>query len=400
MTQEEKPGKQPKIPHYGVVGAEPLSETLIPKIKEATPQECIDDLRELAIANPERVITRNYYRINGKYAESCWNSVFGTWAEFKRQAGVTLTRQQHGLERAIAKHASVDHYRQVGEQREGYAAKYLRERPGRFKTIVVASDLHDTEVDPFFLRTFVDTIRRVQPDIVCFGGDVFDLPEFGRYGVDPREWDVVGRMRFAHEQIFAPVRKAAPNAQLDFVEGNHENRLLRHMADATPALRAVLADLHGFTIAKLFGLDRFEINYIAKADLASFTQRDHQRELQNNYKIYWDAFLVHHFPHARRMGLPGVNGHHHQHVVWSEFNPVYGAYEWHQLGAGHRRKASYCEGERWHNGFAIINVDTHTRAVNIDYVPVTSFAVAGGQFYYRQDEETVGDTRVLLSAVK
>jgi hypothetical protein len=35
-------------------------------------------------------------------------------------------------------------------------------------------------------------------------GDIFDLPEFGKYGVDPREWDVVGRIKFAHENILAP----------------------------------------------------------------------------------------------------------------------------------------------------------------------------------------------------
>lgn len=163
--------------------------------------------------------------------------------------------------------------------------------------------------------------------------------------------------------------------------------MLRMLADTTPALRAVLADLHGFTVSKLLGLDEFEINYVAKADLAAWTKQEEKKELAKNYRIYFDSVLLHHFPNARNMGLPGCNGHHHRHVVWSEFNPVYGAYEWHQLGAGHKRSASYCEGEKWHNGFAIINIDTHTRAVNIDYVPVTDFAVSGGKWYVRETSE-------------
>lgn len=385
-----------KIPHYGLIGEAPLSETLIPKVKSGTKEECVEDLRRLAVASPETVISRNYYRVHGKFAESVWSQYFGTFEEFKRQSGLKLSRQQHQHERNIAKHASVDHYRTLNEERAEYAGKYERAKDGRFKTIVVCSDLHDTEIDPFYLRVLIDTIKRVQPDITCFGGDVLDLPEFGRYTVDPRDWDAVGRIKFAHDNIFRPIRDAHPEGQMDLVEGNHEARALRLMADATPALRAVLADLHGWTIGRLFGLDEFEINYIAKSDLAAWIKRDHSKELANNYKVYYDSFLVHHFPYARQMGLPGVNGHHHSHVVWSEFSPVYGAYEWHQLGAGHRRSASYTEGEKWHLGFSIVNIDTKTRAVNFDYVPVTDFAVSGGKWYYRDANETIASTRVLL----
>lgn len=387
--------KRPKIPHYGLIGEVPLSETLIPKVKAGSKRECVEDLRSLAKRNPEISISRNFYRVHGRFAESVWNSYFGTFEEFKRQAGLKLSRQQHAHERNIAKHASVDHYRRLNEERRSYEGKYERQKGGRFKTLVVCSDLHDIEIDPFYLRVLIDTVKRVQPDGVVYGGDVLDLPEFGKYTVDPREWDVVGRIKFAHEKIFKPIREAAPDAQNDFIEGNHEARALRLMADATPALRAVLSDLHGFTIGKLFGLDQFEINYIAKADLAAWTKREQEKELAQNYKVYFDSFLVHHFPHARQMGLPGVNGHHHRHQVWSEFSPVYGAYEWHQLGAGHKRSASYCEGERWHLGFAIVNIDTQTRATNFDYIPITDFAVSGGKWYYREPHEIVHTPKVL-----
>ena len=365
----------------------PLSETLIVKLKDGTKEQCVEDLRGIALSNPEMVISRNYYRVNGRYSESVWNGYFGTFDEFKRQAGIILTRQQHQLEKHIAKHASVDHYRKLNIERQDYETKYIRENTKRFKTIVTASDLHDIEIDPFFLRVFLDTIIRVNPDIVIFDGDIFDLPEFGKYGVDPREWDVVGRIKFVHDEIFRPIREALPDVQIDFIEGNHEARLLRHLGDSTPALKAVLSELHGFTVAKLLGLDEFQINYIAKCDLAAYSKADLNKELGKNYKIYWDCFMAHHFPHAKNMGIPGVNGHHHKHEVWSLFNPVFGAYEWHQMGSGHKRDASYCAGEKWHNGFAIVNIDTLRRGVNFDYIPVTDFAVSGGKWYYRDPDE-------------
>ncbi|MDL2284422.1 hypothetical protein LJC19_04695 [Oxalobacter sp. OttesenSCG-928-P03] len=364
-----------------------LSEDTTKITDDWTAEECIAELRRVALLYPEVSISRNFFRVHGDIAESVWNKHFGTFEEYMRQAGVKLTRYQHGHERAIAKHASVDHYRALGASRKEYEGKYLRDNGSRFKTIMVCSDLHDIDIDPFFLRVWLDAVKRVQPDVISLVGDIFDLPEFGKYTVDPREWDVVGRLKFAHEQILKPMREAAPEAQIDFIEGNHEHRLIRHLADATPALRAVLSDLHGFTVSKLFGLDEFEINYIAKADLATFSKRELEGELANNYKVYYDTVLCHHFPHARNMGMPGVNGHHHQHQVWPMFNPIYGAYEWHQLGCGHKRSATFCEGERWHCGFALIHVDTVTRNTSFEYVPVTDIAILGGKWYYRFPEE-------------
>lgn len=361
---------------------------------EMTPEECIKCLREVAEANPDAVITRNYFRVHGPIAESVWNVHFGTFEEFKRQAKIKLSRGQHAMERKVAIHASRDVYRRMGDERADRADKYLRKNKNRFKTVLVGSDLHDIECDPFWLRVFIDTAKRIQPDVICLNGDVFDLPEFGRYNVDPRQWDVVGRIKYVHENILAPLREAAPEAQIDLIEGNHERRLLLHMADATPALRAVLADLHGMSVADLLALDRYEINYVAKGDLAATNKRDMQRELEKSYRNYWNCLIAHHFPHGRLMGLPGWNGHHHRHNIWEQFSPVYGTYEWHQLGAGHRRDAEYCEGERWSNGFLIANCNVDTRSTIMDYSAVTDFAVVAGDFYYRTEEEGAGNEAV------
>lgn len=385
----------PSIISRAALKSSPMSEDESRFMEDWGPDDCIEELRRVAKIDPEMVVSRNYFRNHSLISESTWNRHFGTFEEYKRQSGIKLTRQQHKIEREIGKHASVDHYRDLNIERSGWDEKYIRNNPGRFKTAIVCSDLHDKEIDPFYLRVLIDVCKRVQPDVVSFGGDIFDLPEFGRYTVDPREWDVVGRIKFVHKEIFSPIREACPDAQMDLIEGNHEARLLRHLADATPAMRAVLSDLHGFTVSKLLGLDEYEINLIAQADLSSWTKRDQDRELANNYKIYWDSFLVHHFPHGKNMGLPGFNGHHHKHQVWPLFSPIFGAYEWHQLGSGHRRRASYTEGEKWHTGFAIQNVDTKTRSTVTDYISIgEDFAVAGGKWYHRQENERYPMTRI------
>lgn len=364
-----------------------LSEQENKFIENFTAEDCIKELRRIAEANPDSVISRNFFRVHSDISESTWNRYFGTFQEFKRQANIKLSRHVHAHERKVAIHASRDHYREMSVKRQGYAGRYLRERPGKFKTILVGTDLHDIECDPFFLRIFLDTAKRVQPDAICLNGDIFDLPEFGKYDVDPREWDVAGRIRFVWDNILGPLREVCPETQIDLIEGNHEFRLMRHLADATPAMRSVLSDLHGWTVSRLLGLDQYEVNYIAKGDLAAINMSDMKAELGKNYKNYWDCFIAHHFPEARHMGMPGWNGHHHKHEIWPFFNPQFGAYEWHQLGGGHRRAASYTQGEKWANGLLLAHCNVESKSTVMDYCPMTDFAVVGGEFYYRTEDE-------------
>lgn len=361
----------------------PMSEDQSKYQEGWTAQDCINELRRVASLDEDKVISRNYFRVHAICAESNWNAHFGTFEEFKRQAGLKLSRQQHQLERHIAKHASVDHYRAMNVERTAYAERYLRPTGRRVQVILRASDLHDIECDRFFLDVLIDTARRVQPDVICLNGDLFDLPEFGRFPIDPRQWDVVGRIRFVHEQILRPLREACPNAQLDIIEGNHEYRLLRHIADATPALRAVLSDLHGMTVAQLLGLDQFEINYIAKADLAAYTLRDVKSEVGSNYKVYFDSVLAHHFPDGMRFGLPGFNGHHHSWSVSNQFSHERGAYQWVHAGCGHIKDATYTNGQKWQLEFGLCHVDTATKQVIHECFPINDIAVVGGKYYER-----------------
>lgn len=354
-----------------------------------TKEELIQKLREIYYANPDCNITRNGFRKETKISDSTWSRYFGTFLEFKRQSGLELHRTQHALERQIAKHTASDRYREFNS-RQDYDDRYIKDSNSKIKTIIGFSDLHDQEIDPFYLRVMIETCRMVQPDIINLGGDIFDLAEFGKYGVDPREWDVVGRIKFVHKNILEPLREACPDTQIDFLEGNHEFRLLRHLADATPALQAVLSDLMGLTVAKLLGLDKYEINYIAKADLSAFNLRDQAKEIKKSYIIYDKSLLVHHHPYAKDWGLPGWNGHHHHWKVINMKNALKGSYQWLQLGCGHRLNASFCDGEFWNMGFNIAHINTESGSVNHEYVGVTDIACVGGIYFIRSEEERVG----------
>lgn len=365
----------------------PLSEDQRKFHEHWTREDCIAELVRIAKIDDTKVITRNYFRVHSDISESTWNRYFGTFLEFKRQAEIILSRHAHGLERAIAKHASKDKQREMNEQKRGYEDKYARPASGRFQTVLVGSDIHDKSCDPFYRRLFVETAQRVQPEKIVLNGDIFDLPEFSKYTQDPRQYDVVGRIKWVHRFI-EDLREAAPNAEITLVEGNHEFRLLRHMTEATPALMTVLSDLHGMTVPSLLGLDKYEINFVARMDLAAFNEADIKKELAKNYVIQYDAVLFHHFPEGRSMGYPGANGHHHKHLVMNQYSPTFGPYEWHQLGSGHIRQASYCAGEKWSNGFLICHVDTHRKRTQFEYIDTShDHAMIGGRLYVRKPAE-------------
>jgi hypothetical protein len=364
----------------------PFSETLGEDRLDFTAQDCIDLLRGVAEALPEQVISRNFFRVHSGVTERTWNRYFGSFREYKRQANIITSRQVQKLELEIAKHASVDHYRKMRKELEAWAGKYLRPSSGRFQTILVGADFHDRECDPFALKIFIETAARAQPETIVLGGDIFDLPEMGKYTTDPRAWDVVGRIRFVHNEILAPLRAVCPKAQIDLIEGNHEARIIRHLADKTPSMLVILADLMDMKIEDLLGLKKYQVNYVAKADLASWTKGDQLKEIKRNFKVYHDCFLVHHFTdQGKAKQMPGVSGHSHKHLSWSYESPTFGSYEFHQMGAMHIRDATYTDGEKWSNGFALAHIDTVKKRAVIDYVPVgETMACVGGKFYFRE----------------
>jgi hypothetical protein len=366
----------------------PYSESKDKFREDFTAQDCIDELMRLVELNPNKVLSRNFVRVYSCMSESTWNRYFGTFHEFKRQAGVTLSRHQHRHEKDIAKHAAADTMRAMNEEKCRYEGKYAKPNGRRFKTALVGSDIHDKECDPFYRRVFVDAARRIVPDIIVLNGDIFDLPEFSKFTQDPRDWDLIGRISWVHDFLSA-LRENCPDCEIILVEGNHEFRLLRHLAEATPALRTLLSDLHGFTVSQLLGLDQFEVNLIARTDLAAWTERDIKKELQQNWVNLNDCVIGHHFPEGRQMGYPGWNGHHHRHIVWDGFNPKHGAYEWHQLGCGHRRDATFTNGEKWANGFLTAHLDTEKFGTQFDYTQILDHCVLGGEWYVRQPGEMV-----------
>lgn len=355
----------------------------------ATEEEMLGDLRRVQEMFPGRHITQNHYWLKGLYSFSTYTAKFGNFEEFRRQARLQVSRGQHKMQREIAKHASLDVYREFyNEEILPYIGCYERDDNGKtIKVMVVGSDFHDIEADPFVLALFIDTCRRLQPDIIILNGDVFDLYEFSRFDIDPRRANVAERFKFVREMIFAKLREVCPNAQIDFVLGNHEWRFLKLFADRTSYLKVVLSEVMGLTLEDVFGVHEYEINLICKWDLAAFMQRDMTQQVKENYKIYYGAFVAAHLQNYK-FGVSGTSGHTHKPST-DHFWNIHGKHTWVVTPCIAKTPVEYREGpDIFMNGFNIVFVDTVTKQVQQELIIIPGdFAAIAGKLYTRRSFE-------------
>lgn len=352
----------------------------------ATTEELIADLRRVQEQNPDCYITRRKYRKWGAYSDSTWDSKFGTFHEFRRQARLELSRGQQTLEKQIAKHASLDTRRGFMEVEVlPWNGKYEKDHAGRHQSMVVASDFHDKETDPFALEVFLETVKRVQPAIICLAGDVYDNYEFSRFDKDPRGWDAAGRLAWVRDHIYASLRSVAPDAQIDLLAGNHEHHMLRHMAERTPEMRTILSDFMGLSFADLLGLREFQINLRCQHDLSMFRAADTRSEMAKNRKTYFGCVTVDHYPDKQfTFGTNWIAGHTHKPDIKTHCNEILGPVWGVTNGCMCKVDNSYTDKNRNQNGFAIVHVDTQTKKTLLEPVIFNdSSAIVGGTIYRR-----------------
>lgn len=357
------------------------------KLYQGTKEEVIDDLRELQKEFEDKFISRNFYRSHGSYSDSAWNMHFGTFKEFRRQAGLELSRQQHQLETHIAKHASVEYIKEFyKEEMLPYLNKWeFPDSKSKFKTILVGSDFHDIDCDEFVLSVFIDTALRLQPDVIVLNGDVFDCYDSSKYDKDIRDLKIVERFNFVKDRIFKPLRCSCPNTQIDLILGNHEWRIVNILAAKTPNIRVLLSDVMGLSLSDVFGVKEFKINLISKVDLAAFTPSDRKKELRKNFRVYYDSFVVGHFKDLG-YGMSGTSGHCHRPSTVTFTNLVRGKLSWTETGCMCATEVDYVQHrDKWTQSFMIAHIDSESKTVNPEHIVFSSqdFIVIHGKRYVR-----------------
>ena len=295
-------------------------------LRKKMEQRLIDDLRRV-FNHPDNpyagwAASRKRYRDLGYYPEIFVSDLFGTHAQFERAAGL---RDERGTSKVKLLTATLHTEKNIKRYAEEHVLRHigkwdvkLRDKRGE-KVVVVISDLHSQFLDPFAWAVCLDVIRDVAPDAVIINGDAVDFPKVGRFVQMPGagSLSIQSEIDFVRKEVFARLRKIAPNAAITYHIGNHEQRLIRYLADTAPAL----ADLRCLAFDQLFGIEEYEIAMVFGGNFLAPRQKDRETNVRKTWKIYYDCFAVCHGQsiaklaaedELERFGMSGTSGHTHR----------------------------------------------------------------------------------------
>lgn len=130
----------------------------------------------------------------------------------------------------------------------------------------------DDSFDPFqdekAINVAMQIVRYLRPDVIVNLGDVMDLPEFGTYEQEPAFAMTTQATLDRTGMFFAEQRANAPEAEISYIEGNHDRRLQKSIinnAKAAFGLRQANSAPDSWpvlSIPHLLNLDSVGVEYV------------------------------------------------------------------------------------------------------------------------------------------
>lgn len=166
------------------------------------------------------------------------------------------------------------------------APKRQPQQSGSSKLIVVTGDQQAPFHDERLHELFCIWLEENEPDQLVALGDKVDFPDISRHRLDPENTATVNECIQVGYNIFRDYRTAAPNTEMDFMPGNHDERIRNILLDkpsVQPLYGVKQADTDEgegsavLTLPHLLRLDELGINYhdpLGAYDLAQINLSD------------------------------------------------------------------------------------------------------------------------------
>jgi hypothetical protein len=198
----------------------------------------------------------------------------------------------------------------------------------------------------------------------------------------------------------ADTRRAAPDADMKLIMGNHDIRLVTALADAAP----IFSTLRCLRYNELFRLDELEVGLVCRSNFLNPSSQQQKRDIAQNWETIDDLFtIVHGFlcgkdaprKHLARFMRSGTNGHLHNPEMVSSGSDSTGVLQWYQTGCmayPPAVAAEYMQGpieaSGWACGFLMVRLFPELRHVSADFVMVgEEVATYQGRVWKITDEE-------------
>jgi hypothetical protein len=353
-----------------------------------------EDLRRV-FAIPRDILgpsaSRRRYRELGHFSEELVTYLIGAWEEFKRQAKIEPSLGVKTVERNISKTLRAQ---QVME----YADQHVKPWDGAYDnldmtqervTLAIGSDFHSKYLDPFARRVWMEVLATEKPNGVRFNGDGPDFPQLSRHRQLPGHFALSVQDEIdIWAKFMADSRTAVgKKADLKWVLGNHDIRLVTALADSFP----IFASLRSNRFHELFDLDKQRIGLIARSTFLNPSGTARKNDIAQNWETLTDAkgrpfwTTVHGFlcgkdapnAHLRKFMTYGTNGHLHDERVVSGGSLATGILRWFQTGCmawPRALSAGYIHGPieatGWGMQFILVTLFPRTRHVQVEPVRI------------------------------
>lgn len=360
--------------------------------------------------------SRRRYREHGHYSEELVTYLFGTWAEFKRQAKIRdglNTEESLGIRTVKSNIAKTRRAQDVMR----YADKHVKPWDGAYNNldldqesllIQVGSDFHSKFMDPFARRVWLDVARKHQPDGTRFNGDLPDFPKLSRHRQLPGHFalNLQQEIDLCVDFVRAD-RAAAPNGDKKYILGNHDIRLITALADAFPIFHSI----RNISFAELFCLDELEVGLVARPSFLNPSARMRKNDIAQNWETIAGLFtIVHGFltgtgaprKHMAKFMRFGTNGHLHDPQMISGGSDATGVHQWWQtpcMAYPPAVAAEYITGpieaSGWAPGFGMFRIFPRHGFVTGHIIVVGEVAEYCGDVWHITPEEREARERLL-----
>ena len=216
-------------------------------------------------------------------------------------------------------------------------------KDARARRFAYLPDSHGVFSDPEAVACAMAFVRAHKPEVVICGGDHVDFYALSRFDKDPRRALELQDDLDAGAAFVAAARKAAPNAKLYYLQGNHEARLTRWLFSKA----AELVNLRGMNVPSLLGLNRYKCRYVESGALqmgAILFKHGNVVRSRAGYTATGEL---------EREGVSGCSGHTHRIGEVSKTNRG-GTYKWVEAGCLCQLTPEYMVGQipDWQHGLA------------------------------------------------
>lgn len=221
----------------------------------------------------------------------------------------------------------------------------------------VISDLHIPFQDQRAVDLVLQIIRFKKPAKITILGDAIDFYPLSRFDHDPRRAKTLEN-EISEWKIFAQaLRRAAPDADVCFITGNHEDRLRKYIWRGAPALDGVVS------VESLLDLDKYNFKFFEKKTKIDGIIYTHGSLIRK-----WSSYT------ARAMyekyGASGLSGHSHR-MGFFDTRVDAGMGFWRETGCLCDLNPEYVDDPDWHHGFVVVDHRPDTKWVNAQLIEIS-----------------------------